>query len=171
MKTGFNILPAFLIMGILAFSCDNENESQQQHDIKGRLTGHSECKNKKAFLETIETSDTLSCVEYVYDAVNSRLLLHHINAGFNCCPGNLSCAVTMINDTILIAESEEHYLCDCDCLYDLDIEVIGVENRKYLIKFSEPYLGEQEPLVFEADLPASATGSYCVLRFQYPWGI
>jgi hypothetical protein len=171
MRTRFNFLPAFLIIGILAVSCDYENESEQQQDIHGQLTGHSECKSSMALRNTEETADSLSCVEYSYDAASNRLTLHHINAGFNCCPGNLSCAVTMRNDTILIAESEEHYLCDCDCLYDLDIEVNGVENRKYLIKFSEPYLGDQEPLIFEADLPASAAGSYCVVRFQYPWGV
>jgi hypothetical protein len=171
MKTRFSFLTALIFTGLLMFSCANEKEPAKEPDMYGRITGHSECKHSIPVRETNETADTLSCVEYSFDEANNTLLLHHINAGFNCCPGNLSCTVTISRDTILVSESEQFPMCNCNCLYDLDIEVFGVEKRIYQIRFIEPYIGNQQPLIFEADLPESAIGSFCAKRLQYPWGL
>jgi hypothetical protein len=99
------------------------------------------------------------------------LTINHINAGFNCCPGNISCTNIINNDTIVISEKEESALCDCNCLFDLEIEISGLENKKYFLKFEEPYLHNQDELFFELNLSNQTNGTHCVERLQYPWGL
>lgn len=71
----------------------------------------------------------------------------------------------------MIQEYEKVADCKCECLYDLEIEVNGVDFKKYQIKFIEPYALEQDKLDFEVDLTKDSNGTYCVTRKQYPWGI
>ncbi|MHC1774200.1 MAG: hypothetical protein AB9834_02185 [Lentimicrobium sp.] len=170
MKARMKLLLSAFVATTLIFSCNHENETNQPSEVIGQLVSQSGCKYYKSDAGISKVSDSLSCVEYTYEAAHNKLLLKHINAGFNCCPGNLSCDLTISNDTIFVQESEQHALCNCDCLYDLNIEVTGIENRLYQLQFIEPYIGDQEPLNFSIDLQDAATGSYCVSRIYYPWG-
>jgi hypothetical protein len=95
----------------------------------------------------------------------------HINAGFNCCPGEIYCDIDIRNDTIFLIESEEKAECDCNCLYDIDITIAEVEKQKYHISIDEPYHKGQEKILFEIDLIENETGIFCVQRTLYPWGI
>jgi hypothetical protein len=115
--------------------------------------------------------DSISVVEYTFNPVRNLLTLKHINAGFNCCPDSIYCTITVRGNTILIEEFEKAALCHCNCLYDLEIEINGVEAKKYDLKFIEPYIGDQEEIVFEIDLGKAMNGSYEVNRKQYPWGM
>jgi hypothetical protein len=110
-------------------------------------------------------------VEYNYNETSNKLIFNHINAGFNCCPQGFYCNVSLKNDTIIVEEFENSSLCDCNCLYDLEIELKGVEAKKYQIKFIEPYCGNQAKLEFPVDLASLEQGSYCATRTNYPWGI
>ncbi len=150
------ISSAFLI------SCHKENPISQ--NMTGKLVSHSDCKSNKSVF-----ADTVSCVEYSFQPSSGKLLLKHINSAFNCCPGEISCLVSILNDTITIIEQESQTLCNCDCIYDLDIEVNGVTAKMYRLKFIEPYLGDQEPLDFMINLATEVTGSLCVTRTNYPW--
>lgn len=156
---------------LLITGCDEDKESQKKPEINGQVTGQSGCKSLKSESGTTTVSDSLSCVDYTYDVANNKLSFKHFNAAFNCCPGIVSCIVSLQNDTIIIQETEQYIMCDCDCLYDLDIAVYNVENQTYIIRFIEPYTGTMEPLVFTIDLPEAASGTYCVSRTQYPWGL
>jgi hypothetical protein len=140
-------------------------------NVNGKVTGHSDCKSFKSANNGDEIPDTLSCVDYSFIASENKLILKHINAAFNCCPGELSCKVSFTKDTIVIQEFEEMHACDCDCLFDVDIEVNGVNAKKYYLKFIEPYCGEQEKLFFEIDLQNQQEGTHCAFRNQYPWGM
>jgi hypothetical protein len=170
MKARMKLLLSAFVATTLIFSCNHENETNLPSDVNGQLVSHSECKDNKSGSGTAAISDSLSCVEYTFDPANNKLLLKHINAGFNCCPGNLTCNVTISNDTILIQENEEFAQCFCNCLYDLDIEITGIENQMYHLRFFEPYSGNQEPLNFSIDIESITSGSYCVTRTNYPWG-
>jgi hypothetical protein len=162
------ILTTFIICPFI-FSCENGTVDPQQLTVNGQIIKHTSCKDffKSA---TLITPDSLSCVDYSFET-NNKLILKHINAGFNCCPEKLWCEVSLVDDTIIIQEFERNALCDCDCLYDLDIEVTGVHKKKYLMKFVEPYIRDQEKLIFEIDLTNETEGFFCVARKRYPWGI
>ncbi|MFO7657896.1 MAG: hypothetical protein R6W78_12595 [Bacteroidales bacterium] len=167
MKTHFLLLAVILLAICCVIGC--EKETHGKASLSAELVSHTGCKNKKTTVTGSEIPDTLSCVEYNYDVSEKKLKLKHINAGFNCCPGELSCSVNVVGDTMIIGETEEEGSCDCLCLYDLDVEVSGIEAKAFVIKFIEPYWQEKEKLIFNVDLGSQSSGSYCMVRKQYPW--
>jgi len=164
-KAIFPFLTGFFI-GLLILSCENEDQI-----VTGKIITDSGCKTSKSDDYTDGTPDSLSCINYLYEKSGTKLFIKHINAGFNCCPENLYCVVNMNSDTIIIKEYEKSAMCDCDCLYDLEIEITGVTSKQYHVKFIEPYSGNQEKIIFEMDLTNHPEGSFCVIRKQYPWGM
>jgi hypothetical protein len=140
---------------------------------QGRLISRTNCKSSlPTNSQAAETSRVASqeCVEYIFDG-KSVLRLKHVNAGFNCCPGTVSADIQITAGGIRIKEKESSSLCDCNCLYDLDYEFVGVAPGIYRILVIGPYQIESEPpLEFLIDLSGAASGSYCVERTHYPWG-
>lgn len=155
----------FSLSILIPNSCLEKPESLEKN-IKTKLIRRSDCKQN---FEKLEITDSMSCIKFNFN--DNLLTLHHINAGFNCCPKNISCNNTIQNNTIIIIEKEESALCDCNCLFDLEIQVSGLENKKYFIKIKEPYVGTQEKLFFEIDLSKYNNGVHCVERLKYPWGL
>ncbi len=152
-------------------ACEKEKADKSDLIFSGKLTSYSDCKSFKTTALESEKPDTLSCVNYSFDVLTNKLIIKHINSGFNCCPEILYCTITLNGDTIVIREDEKEALCHCNCLFDLDMEITGVEAKRYQVRFIEPYAGEQEELQFEMDLTNHPDGSVCVVRKQYPWGI
>jgi hypothetical protein len=137
-------------------------------ELNGKLVNHSSCKfDKSAGNQTGEYN--YSAASYSYQPLNKKLKVTHYNAGFNCCPDSIYCEVNLINDTIHVIEYEESAQCNCDCLFDLNIEVSGVEAKSYFVKFTEPYLGDQTKLEFSVNFASDTTGLYSVTRTSYPW--
>lgn len=167
------IIYSLLIVSFLGLmiSCEKNNDNNKQLIVTGQLISNSTCKNDlKSSSQIIETPDSLSCVEYSFDKETNKLTIKHINAGFNCCPDSLYCKAEQKGDTIQIQEFEKSTKCWCNCLYDLDIVIDGVNKKTYQIKFEEPYIADQKKLTFEINLSADSNGRYCVTRKQYPWG-
>jgi hypothetical protein len=157
------ILPGIcLLAGVFFLSCDKENP-----------VSHSDCKNSnlKSIGQSCDYGPDSSCVSYIYNDQDKKLKLTHINAGFNCCPGEIYCHIEIKNDTVFLTESEEKADCDCDCLYDIDIHISEIVKQKYYISIIEPYRNNQEKILFEIDLTQNETGLFCVERTLYPWGI
>lgn len=166
-----NIYAVYLIAAItLLIFAGCEKKDPVTSGLSGEIVHISNCKNIKSGDLKFDTADTLSCAHYAYDTLNHALTINHYNSGFNCCPGGLYCKVSTQNDTIIIKEFENEQACDCNCLFDLDIELKNVDQYKYIVKFVEPYAEGQEELVFEMDLTSSNGGEYCVVRKGYPWG-
>ncbi|MBN1145198.1 MAG: hypothetical protein JXA72_12285 [Bacteroidales bacterium] len=170
MKTKISCLVLALMAATMLYQC--EKEKQTDTTLTGKLVKTSECKDFLKSALVVETiADTLSCLQYQYDAENHKLAVKHVNTGFNCCPDELYCAFSLISDTIVIKESEKSALCHCNCLYDMDIEITGVDARKYQVKVVEPYAVNMDKLIFEVDLVQEPEGSFCVTRKTYPWGV
>ncbi len=138
---------------------------------KEKPLDHSDCKTfgSKSGLQTIGP-DT-SCLCYSYDQQKKELKLNHINAGFNCCPGELYCDIEIRDDIIFLKEKEKEAGCDCNCLFDIDIMVTDVEKQAYFISLVEPYALTQQKIAFAIDLAQQPSGCYCVPRTDYPWGL
>jgi hypothetical protein len=172
MKRAFYSFCIILILALLLPGCKKEHEAGIQSDVSGRLVSHTGCKNfSREKKESPVTPDSLSCIDYSYDPLSHTLELKHINAGFNCCPDSLFCNISFINDTLIIQEFEKEALCRCNCLYDLNITLLGVSPQNYQVKFVEPYTGSQEKILFEVNLNQQTDGTFCVTRKKYPWGI
>ena len=166
MKRRIYLFVIGLFSGLFIFSCEKENQS-----VTGIIISDSGCKTAKSVSYSVPVPDSLSCINYFYEKSSSKIFIKHINAGFNCCPGKLYCVVNMSGDTIIIKEYEQSSMCDCNCLYDLEMEITGVSSKLYQVKFIEPYSGNQEKIIFEMDLLNNPQGSFCVIRKQYPWGL
>jgi len=138
----------------------------------GDLTGYEGCKE---FLKG-SSSDSIppdqDCMEYQYDG-QGVLLLKHINTGFNCCPDELFADITIEDNVITIVEDEflEGGGCDCICLFDVDYQISNLPPGEYTIKVYGMYLLGADILEFTVDLASSPSGTYCVDRDHYPWGI
>jgi hypothetical protein len=161
---------AFLIFATLV-SCDDESKetptpTSGKSDITGSLIGHTDCKSFRS-----SGNDTFSQVKYIYDSNQKKLLLKHINTGFNCCPENLFGQISISGDSIIISESEKSALCNCLCLYDMNFEVNGVLAKEYVIKIIEPYAKNLPALIFKVDFSQAPAGDYYVIRKNYPWGM
>jgi len=162
-------LSLLLLLGLLA-TCTSESDTPAEMELTIRLTGNPQCIYLKSHENRQETPDSQSCIEFAFDQDNRMLILKHINAAFNCCPESLWCTVAFRNDTILIQEFEKQQGCKCNCLYDLDLEVEGIEPGEYYLRIIEPYLGTQKPLIGEMNIQTSKIGNFCVWRTIYPWG-
>jgi hypothetical protein len=134
---------------------------------------YGECKTFQKATSTDSVSSDQDCIEYQYDG-QSVLSIHHINAGFNCCPDELAAIINIEGNIITIEEVE--YLdnggCYCLCLFDLDYQITGLPLGEYTISVIEPYRDPgDEPLEFTVNLSSvPSSGIYCVDRSQYPWG-
>jgi len=169
MKKIFLFFPGLLLLFVTT-GCNKENNVNGI--VAGKIVSHSDCKNgKSASFNNAYNNSSESCIQYSYSENEEKLILSHINAGFNCCPDSLYCNVELSGDTILISEFEKNALCDCDCLFDLKIEITGIEKNAYYVKVIEPYCGDQQKLNFEMDLTEHLSGNYCVGRKIYPWGM
>jgi len=170
MKTLIYLVAIIVVFLFIIPGCENEHDKQLT--LSGTLINNSACKSgSTSAFETVSTPDTLSCIDYSFNDLDNKLTIKHINAGFNCCPESLYCNVSLIGDTIIITEQEAKAECRCNCLYDLDLVINGVDSKRYQIKVIEPYCGEQEKISFKVDLEKDKNGSFCVIRGVYPWGM
>ena len=170
MKTLFYSMLFSAMIVFFTFSCNHQNEIPDPSGISGSIINNSACKIFKFGELKFTEADTFSCVHYLYDDSVHKLIMTHINAGFNCCPLEIYCEISTIGDSIIITELEKEQGCNCNCLFDLDIELQGVEANKYMVRFVEPYVEGQAKLIFEMDLTSGYEGEYCVIRKGYPWG-
>ncbi|MCK5125019.1 MAG: dockerin type I repeat-containing protein [candidate division Zixibacteria bacterium] len=119
-----------------------------------------------------DAGSNAECAEWIYDG-ESMLSILHINAGFNCCPGELTFDIDVTDNIITVTEMEEDEGCDCLCLFDVSYDIIGIEPGVYTLIIDGPYTayGANDPLEFSIDLTASGNGEYCVPRSHYPWNV
>lgn len=170
------VLLNVILSGLLIAGCETNPDNTNNSRVTGRLTHVSGCKSHastipKASLSNSNLTSPSSCLQYTYDKLTNRLTLRHINAAFNCCPDTITCEVKQNGSTIEILEKEASALCNCSCLYDLDMVIDGLFEIRYLIRLTEPYAGSQEPLIFTIDLKQKPSGELCVARDGYPWGM
>ena len=166
MNKPYTILSAVLFFVIFLQGCEKSGES-----VTATMVSYSDCKGLEKQKTSDENPTALTCINYSYNSAVRRLSLVHINGGFNCCPGKISCSVTLKGDTLLIEEKEKSSLCDCNCLFDLEMYVDGVDQKSYFIEIEEPYAGDQAKLNFMFDPSVATEGSVCVTRNMYPWGV
>jgi len=132
---------------------------------------HSSCKQftEAAFLDSVKQD--IDCIEYFYEPDSKLLSIKHYNAAFNCCPNKILAEI-IIDSSLIRVEEREKLLnpCKCNCLYDLNYEISGVDAKKYTLEIIEPYLGNaDEPLKFEIDLNINQHDTLMKKRTMYPW--
>jgi len=150
-----------------------KKSSDVQATPVGILLSYDGCKefqgSSDSRLAAALVSPTNDCIDYNYDG-SSTLLLNHINAGFNCYPGEITADIVFNGNIITITEMERDNTADCICLYDVDYRLENLSPGLYTIRVIELYVeGDDQPLEFSVELFSAITGRFCVERNHYPW--
>ena len=170
-----NTKRSVILIGILIFTfggCEKNVNTPETQPV-GALTGYEGCKTFATTTgpESNLQNSTKECIEYTYDG-ESTLILKHINAGFNCCPGKIEATISVSDSMILIEGREEEQGCLCQCLFDLQYEIFELTPGEYTIAITGPYVQDtDERLLFHVRLYDPSSGTFCVNRTHYPWAV
>jgi hypothetical protein len=162
-----------IFISLFFFGSCEENFVTPEIQSGGILTDYEGCKTfvTSSNLQAELYSNAEECIEYDYDG-ESVLILKHINAGFNCCPGKIDATISVTENMIVIEDKEEEQGCFCQCLFDLRYEIVDLEPGEYTIAVSGPYIeGTDERLLYNVQLYGPSSGTFCVNRTHYPWGV
>jgi len=121
------IYPIFFLL-FLSFTSCNKEFPKDPLSIKDLSV--SDCKTKGVSFGGIDPEYiTLKTVDDYY------LLVNHINAMFNCQPGQITVAVSFSSNEITMDENESSSLADCICPYDIDFKIGPLQYGTYILKF------------------------------------
>lgn len=164
----FVLTPLLAAFILFEFTMCKENSSSpvNQYSV-GQLISYTDCKSFDVNIMMDNHPSNEECIEYEYNG-SGILQLKHVNAGFNCCPGELNAVISVEGNVITISESEEEARCRCNCLYDLEYNIRDLNPGIYTIKIISPY---SDNIIFNADFSSEAGNSYCEPRNEYPWGL
>ncbi|HER00165.1 MAG TPA: hypothetical protein ENO22_12570 [candidate division Zixibacteria bacterium] len=148
------------------FCLDRTSYPWGQYGWSGNLKSVSECGGFENF-DGDNGNDSASCAIWSYNA-SGTLTIVHTNAVFNCCVEELTGDYNIDVEASLITIEEGEILmnggCDCICPYDFEHEIVNLPPGEYTIKFFEPYLWNQDSLIFTIDLLVEQSGEFCVER-------
>ena len=157
------------LVGVSIFSihgCGKNETTGPRLNPSGILVKVSSCKQFDGLAAGAAAPDR-DCVEYSYTQ-SGVLILTHVNAAFNCCPGEISADAQIRGDTITIVEHESARACHCTCLYDLEYRIPEMPRQTYTIKIKEPYIDEgDDPIEFTIDLKTFFAGSFSAGYFSH----
>lgn len=116
------------LIGIIFFflvTCCEKETSHKMLSV-GQIT-YGDCKPA-----TKKSRDS----EYIeYKTVDvDYLQINHVNAWFNCEPGNIFVSAELINNTIAVDEYEETALANCICPYDFSYQIGPLNYGKYVFR-------------------------------------
>ncbi len=160
---------------LLASGCENDRltgSGDGLADPSGTLLSAGSCKVFITDRAIIEPSLFFDCFEYSMET-GGGLLLNHINAGLNCCPGTIQADISIEGRTITISEREgdDAEWCHCLCLYDIEYLFTGISTGRWTIIFKGPYTGDGPDLEGTVDIAPGESGKVCLERDIYPWNI
>lgn len=151
-----------------------KKSSDVQMDPSGALLQSTSCKqfmtNVSGQMDDFAPGSHDDCIEYQYNG-SGTLVLRHINAGFNCCPGDITADIEFNGNQITITECESEAQCHCLCLVDLDYQIANLAPGAYTIRIIGLYVeGGDQVLEFSLQLNSAASNTHCLQRNYYPWG-
>ena len=124
-----------LIISMSGCSSDSENEgSADPSTFHVRNVANSGCKSFPfaAAARKVTMEDYREYIEYKA-LTDGYLSINHVNAKFNCEPGELKMQAIVSGNEIRILETEEQALANCICHYDLYCEVGPLSNGNYTV--------------------------------------
>jgi hypothetical protein len=162
----------FPLLGLVGGCAGDDDPPASPNGMQpvGTVVAASDCGGFGSMGPDPRQRPTKDCIEYDYDGL-STLALRHVNAGFNCGPYGFPIEVRVQGNVITVDELGVDGDADCNCLFDVDLEVVDLPPGTYEVRVLEPILRfGAAPLEFGLDLSEPVTGRYCVHRDFYPWG-
>ncbi|MFC2155984.1 hypothetical protein ACFLRB_05805 [Acidobacteriota bacterium] len=129
-------------------------------NAEGVLASNTGCKNngaKQSSSAGQAAQPVQECIEYQYNGENT-LLVNHINAVFNCCPGSITADTQFSEGVIAIVEREAEHGCKCTCHYDLDYHFYNIPPAVYTIRITCEGGDIRE---YTVNLASTLSGSKC----------
>jgi hypothetical protein len=171
-RTLSGIFCVMVCMGLVTISGCKKSAAVQPLPA-GALLETAGCKqfltNASGRLDDFAPGPHEDCIEFQYNGTNT-LILRHISAGFNCCPGEITAEIDFNSSLITITEREQEQGCKCLCLFDLDYEVVNLKPGVYTLRIIEPYVeGGDQVLELTLELLSATSGTHCLQRDYYPW--
>ena len=134
MKRAIKTLSIFLSAILLLAACSSDDEDNPETSgIQVRNFANSGC--KKTGMTRAGGDYFPGYPEYIeYKGIEEGFLsINHVNAAFNCEPGELKIQATLEGNVIKILETEEFPSANCICPYDLYCEVGPLRDGDYTI--------------------------------------
>jgi hypothetical protein len=137
-KKMLSFLSIILVMVFMFTSC-KESSIASEIVASGIIVNFEGCKefNTSPGVLAYQIEKNKECIEYEYNSRNT-LYIKHINAGFNCCPGEIVADIDIENNEIIIIEKETNPSCYCQCLFDVNYKFIYIAPDVYTIKIIGP---------------------------------
>jgi len=160
-----------LVLAVCFITKGCKNCTDIEADPVGELLASTNCKHTQSQLNDIRAGNLIAddCVSFSYDG-DGTLMIKHINAGFNCCPGRITAEIEINENRITIVEKESESGCHCLCLYDLDYKIENLPPGEYIFQIVEPYISaEDAPIEITLKLKSAIPWDYCFPRKNYPW--
>jgi len=130
---------------------------------EGLLISHNGCKenllSQSSNAGKNTTGTVRECLEFRYDG-EKTLEMDHINALFNCCPGEITVDFEFAGNTITITEKQAEAGCYCICYFDVNFYFDNILPAVYTIRIiaADPNGENRE---FSLDLVSNQSGSRC----------
>lgn len=172
MKKHWGILCILVCILLITVGGCKKNTEAQMIPV-GALLQHSDCKQTQtgsaSSLDAFVPGPYDDCIDYQYNGVDT-LNISHINAGFNCCPGDITGEIAYSGSRITITEQENNAGCHCLCLVDLEYRIVNLAPGQYTIRIVEPYIDAGDQVMeLTLNLSGETFGSFCLPRDHYPW--
>ncbi len=160
-----NVIICLLTVSLLLFipACKSTNISPD--NVEGLLLNYEGCKNTQAHTTADRRQPTgvvQECIQYQYDG-SSKLLIKHINALFNCCPGEIKAGFEFTENMITIREWSTEHACRCKCHFDVNYQFSNINSGNLIIRIDCEGDRTRE---FTLNLDAAHSGSRC---WDSPW--
>lgn len=164
-------LALIFVFSIMFHGCSVEVTTPETESISV-LTTYEGCKTFPAISSSAGSDphgSNVECITYEYND-EGLLMLTHINSGFNCCPGKITADIVVLGNKISVEEKEQEQDCFCQCLFDVTYEVHELAPGDYTLEINGLYIDDtNEKLRFDVSLTTPNSGTFCVIRTQYPW--
>lgn len=166
-KLSLRLIYLFSFLTFLFSGCDNQVFTGK----KIINVNYSSCKHFTEQTGTDSVDQDMDCLKINYIPGSKTMKIKHLNAAFNCCPDKIFAEISIDSNIITIVEKEKLTdPCKCNCLYDLDYEISGIEAKTYIILIKEAYLNDvDEELEIKTDLNKNTSYEICKKRTSYPW--
>lgn len=133
MKKNFLSIICGMVLVIIGL-CGCSNDGADDTQLQVRNVASTGCKSSSVYAEVVIRGENPYKEYLEYKAVgNGFLFLKHVNALFNCAPGELNMQATISGNVIKILETEQQSLANCICPYDLSCEVGPLTNGDYVV--------------------------------------
>lgn len=172
MKKKFLTLSMVMLAMMLAAGCSGDDASNEEQDpevtpteIQGEPKNYSVSGCKSRSTTRTDSPYGEERMEYQNAEKAGYLRVSHINALFNCEPGQILTDVSFQDGLFVVVEKEEQTVANCICPYDLSYDIGPLsEGREYTVSIRRGQLESSEVVKFNFTYSPTVKGQVIIKR-------